>query len=74
MENSFFLIVRPLRGFTLEILVGNLIFDLKHTLYFPDHDSSGWTPSNYFSGASDQSLVIVALDPSSSEATILFSM
>ena len=67
-------IVRQLRGFTLEIFAGNLIFGLKHTLYLPDHDSSGWTPSNYFSGASNQGLVTVALGPSSSEAAILFSM
>ena len=51
--------------------MGNLIFGLKHTLYLPHYDSSGWTPSNYFSGASSQSLISVALGPSSSDAAIL---
>ena len=44
---------------------------LIHTSYLPGHDSGGWMPSNYFSGASSQSLVIAALGPSSSEAAIL---
>ena len=54
--------------------MGNLIYGLKHALYLPDHDSSGWTSSNYFSGTSGQSLFSVALGPSSSDAAILFSM
>ena len=59
--SQFTVIVRALRGFTREIFAGNLFFGLKHTLYLPDHDSGGWTPSNYFSGASSQSLVIAFL-------------
>ena len=47
---------------------------LKHTLHLPDYDSGGWTPSNYFSSTSSQSLFSVALGPSSSEAAMLFSM
>ena len=66
------MVVKSLRGFTLEKFAGNLIFGLKHTLYLPDDDFSGWTPSSYFSGSSNANLVSVALGPSSSNGAILF--
>ena len=51
---------------TLGKFADNSIFGSKRTFYVPDDDFSGWTPSNYFSGASMRILVSAALGPSSS--------
>ena len=51
------LIVKTLRGITLEIFAGNSIFGFKHTLHLADDDCTGWRSSNYFMGSSEQILV-----------------
>ncbi len=54
-------IVKSLRGITLDIFVGNLIFGFKHNLHLADGDQTGWKPSNYFIGSSEQMLINAVL-------------